>query len=104
MLGDEHREFPKLERTQGAAQSVGIRIVHRQYGWCFIFFFFTWHVVRVAAIEQEVAVAVITKWWEDAGNRHAGAAVPPQVACFCFFITGRTKQQQHNIVDRIFCG
>jgi len=40
MLGDEHREFPKLERTQGAAQSVGIRIVHRQYGWCFIFFFF----------------------------------------------------------------
>lgn len=68
------------------------------------FFFFTWHVVRVAAIEQEVAVAVITKWWEDAGNRHAGAAVPPQVACFCFFITGRTKQQQHNIVDRIFCG
>lgn len=68
----------------------------------FHFFFFTWHVVRVAAIEQEVAVAVITKWWEDAGNRHAGAAVPPQVACFCFFLSQVGQNNNSTILWIVF--
>lgn len=59
----------------------------------------TWHIVRVAAVEEQVAVAIVAEGREDAGNGHAGAAVSPQLT-FRSKVTQRDKNNNSVTVSR----
>lgn len=39
----------------------------------------TWHIVRIASIEQQMPVSVVAEGRKDAGNGHAGATIAPQM-------------------------
>lgn len=39
----------------------------------------TWHIIRIASIEQQMPVSVITEGRKDAGYGHTGATIAPQV-------------------------
>lgn len=44
-----------------------------------VFVVVTWHIVRIASVEQQMPVPIVAEGRKDAGNRHAGATIAPQM-------------------------
>lgn len=59
------------------AQSVGQHVVVVDL--VIIIMMVTWHIIRIASIEQQMPVSVITEGRKDAGYGHTGATIAPQV-------------------------
>lgn len=101
---NEFNSVPKSGADARRHRALEVGTERKLCGWwvCWIFgmdpWILTWHIVRVAAVEEQVAVAIVAEGREDAGNGHAGAAVSPQLT-FRSKVTQRDKKQQqcHSI-------
>lgn len=44
-----------------------------------VFVVVTWHIVRIASVEQQMPVPIVAEGRKDTGNRHTGATIAPQM-------------------------